>query len=211
VLGAKFKKDLATKLAGSSYLFSIRYGTGIANGGDGGGSKTFLTYGGPNIVTQNFRKAWSVAATGTVLWNISRNYSVNAYSIFTKSKGASDSLNKTSDYQGKSVYNQKTDFAIGVRNTWYVKDWFHLLHELNFSSRKDGTQDPAQMFKFTIAPTLVPNGKRDVWSRPHFRLVYSIAYYNRFAADHLYSPYLAQTGSKQFGHYIGVKTEWWIW
>lgn len=211
VLGAKYKRNLATNLPGSYYDFSIRYGAGIANGGDGGGSKTFLTYGGPNLATQNFRNAWSVALTGNVLWNINSDYSVQAYGVFTKSKGASDSLNMTSDYQGKLLFNRKTDFAIGARATWYIKDWLHLLHELNFASRKDGTQDPAQMVKLSIAPTIVPNGKRDVWSRPHFRLVYSVAHYNKFAADNLYSPYLAQTGSKRWGHYFGVKTEWWIW
>ena len=115
------------------------------------------------------------------------------------------------DYNGKLLFNRKTDFAIGARGTWYAKDWLHILHELNFASRKDGSQDPAQMFKISVAPTIVPNGKRDVWSRPHFRLVYSVARYNKFAADNLYSPYLAQTGSKRWGHYIGVKTEWWLW
>lgn len=211
VLGAKFKKNLNTKLPGSFYDFSIRYGAGIANGGDGGGSKTFLTYGGPNLETQNFRKAWSIALTESVLWNISSNYSFNAYSIFTKSRGASDSLNRTPDYQGKMLFNRKTDFAVGARGTWYLKDWLHILHELNFAFRKDGTQDPAQMIKLSIAPTVVPNGKRDVWSRPHFRLVYSVARYNQFAAANLYSPYLAQAGSKRWGHYLGVKTEWWLW
>ena len=202
---------MKTTLSGSFYDASIRYGAGIANGGDGGGSKTFLTYGGPNLSTQNFREAWSLAATGSILWNISNNYSVNAYGIFTKSRGASDSLNKTSDYQGKQLYNRKTDFAIGARATWYITDWLHLLHELDFASRQDGTQDPAQVIKFSIAPTIVPNGKRDVWSRPHFRLVYSIARYNQFATNNLYSPYLAQSGSKHWGHYFGVKTEWWLW
>lgn len=211
VLGAKYKRNLSTSLPGSYYDFSIRYGAGIANGGDGGASKTFLTYGGPNLATQNFGEASSVALTGSIVWNINSDYSVQAYGIFTKSKGASDSLNMTADYQGKLLFNRKTDFAIGARATWYIKDWFHLLHELNFASRKDGTQDPAQMSKLSIAPTVVPNGKRDVWSRPHFRLVYSVAHYNKFAADNLYSPYLAQTGSKRWGHYFGVKTEWWIW
>ena len=211
VLGLKYKKNLTTYLPGSFYDASIRYGAGIANGGDGGGSKTFLTYGGPNLRTQDFRDAWSVAITGSVLLNISSHYSLNAYGIFTKSRGASDSLNMTSDYNDRPLFNRKTDFAIGARGTWYIKDWLHLLHELNFSSRKDGTQDPAQMVKFSIAPTIVPNGKRDVWSRPHFRLVYSVAHYNQFAADNLYSPYLAQTGSKRWGHYFGVKTEWWLW
>jgi maltoporin len=109
------------------------------------------------------------------------------------------------------LFNRKTDFAIGARGTWYIKDWFHLLHEVDFALRKDGTQDPAQMFKLGIAPTIVPNGKRDVWSRPHFRFVYSVAHYNKFAADNLYSPYLAQSGSRRWGHYFGIKTEWWIW
>lgn len=211
VLGAKVKTNLQTQMPGSFYDVSVRYGKGIANGGDGGGSRTFLTYGGPNFETQKFRNAWSIAFTASVLWNVNQNYSVNAYGIFTKSRGASDSLNTTTDYGGRSLFNRKTDFAIGARNTWYIKDWLHLLHELNFASRTDGTQDAAQMVKFSIAPTVVPNGKRDVWSRPHFRLVYSIAHYNKFAADNLYSPYLAQTGSKRWGHYIGVKTEWWLW
>ncbi|HEY3404399.1 MAG TPA: carbohydrate porin [Ohtaekwangia sp.] len=211
VVGAKYKHNLKTRMPGSFFDVSARYGSGIANGGDGGASKTFLTYGGPNLETQKFRDAWSIALTGSVLWNISEQYSLNAYSVFTKSRGASDSLNTTPDYLGKTLFNRKTDFAIGARATWYIKDWFHFLHELNFASRKDGTQDPAEMVKLSIAPTLVPNGKRDVWSRPHFRFVYSIARYNKFAADNLYSPYLAQTGSKRWGQYFGIKTEWWIW
>ena len=210
VLGVKYKRNFKTILPGSYYDMSVRFGAGIANGGDGGGTKTFLTYGGPNLNTRNFKHARSIALTGSVLYNVSSGYSVNAYGIFTNSRGASDSLNKTADYRGKQLFNQKTDFAIGARGTWYIKNWFHLLHELDFASRKDGTQDPAQMIKFSIAPTLVPNGKREVWSRPHFRVVYSIARYNKFAADNLYSPYLAQTGSKRWGHYFGVKTEWWF-
>jgi len=211
VLGAKYKKNMAKGMPGSFFDASIRYGKGIANGGDGGGSRTFLTYGGPDLETQKFRNAWSVAFTASALWNINRNYSVNAYGIFTKSRGASDSLNTTSDYGERRLFNRKTDFAVGARATWYIKDWLHLLHELHFASRTDGSQDPAQMIKFSIAPTVVPNGKRDVWSRPHFRLVYSLAHYNKFAADNLYSPYLAQTGSRRWGHYLGVKTEWWLW
>ena len=210
VLGVKYKKNLAKALPGSYYDLSARYGSGIANGGDGGGAKTFLTYGGPNLQTNKFKEAYSLAATGSILYNISSNYSLNAYGIFTKSRGASDSLDKAADYQGRQLFNRKTDLAVGARGTWYIKNWFHLLHELDFASRKDGTQDPAQVVKFSIAPTLVPFGKRDVWSRPHFRLVYSLARYNKFAAANLYSPYLAQAGSKQWGHYFGVKTEWWF-
>jgi maltoporin len=210
--GVKYFNNFTNYLPGSFNAVSVRIGTGIANGGDGGSSKTFLTYGGPNLETNNFHKAYSLAVTETFLLNISRQYSLNGYGIFTKSKGASDSLNKTPDYFGKQMlFNQKTDFSVGARGTWYVTDWFHLLHEFDLAWRKDGTQDVAQMTKFTIAPTLVPSAQRDVWARPHFRLVYSVAHYNKFAADNLYSAYLAQSGSRSWGHYIGIKAEWWIW
>ena len=67
VVGAKYQSPLNTILPGSFNAFSIRYGAGIANGGDGGASKTFLTYGGPNLATQNFKQAWSLAITETIL------------------------------------------------------------------------------------------------------------------------------------------------
>lgn len=181
VIGAKYNRAFKTALPGSFNAFSIRYGTGIANGGDGGSSKTFLTYGGPNLETNSFRKAHSLAITETFLWNINKAYSLNGYGIFTKSKGASDSLNITPDYLGKQLlFNRKTDFSIGARGTWYLTNWLHLLHEFDLAWRKDGSQEVAQMTKFTIAPTIAPAGQRDVWSRPHFRLVYSLAHYNKF-------------------------------
>ena len=212
VLGGKYKNEIKTVLPGSFNAVSARVGTGIANGGDGGGSKTFITYGAPNLETKNFRKAWSLALTETFLYNFNKKYSLNGYGVFTKSQGASDSLNKAPDYLGKvMLFNRKIDISFGARGTWYIKNWLHILHELDFAWRKDGTQDYAQMTKFTIAPTIVPSGIRDVWSRPHFRLVYSIAHYNKFAADNLYSPYLAQSGSQSWGQYIGVKVEWWSW
>ncbi len=212
VVGLKHSMKLKTSVDGSVNLFSIRYGTGIANGGDGGGSKTFLTYGGPNLETNKFKKAYSLAITETFLLNLSKHYSLNGYAIFTKARGASDSLNKTPDYLGKQMlFNRKEETAFGARGTWYIKDWLHILHELDFAWRKDGTQDAAQMTKFTIAPTFAPRNERSVWSRPHFRLVYSIAHYNKFASDNLYSPYLGQTGSRRWGQYIGFKTEWWLW
>lgn len=64
-----------------------------------------------------------------------------------------------------------------------------------------------QMFKVSIAPTIVPNGKRDVCSRPHFRLVYSVAHYSQFAPGISTLLNLAQSGSQTWGFYVGVKTE----
>jgi maltoporin len=212
VVGAKYQSPLGTILPGSFNAVSVRYGAGIANGGDGGATKTFLTYGGPNLTTQNFKQAWSLAITETILWNINNKYAINGYGIFTKSQGASDSLNKTPNYTGTQMFfNRKTDLAFGARGTLFINNWFHLLHELDFAWRKDGTQEAAQLIKFTIAPTFVPDGKRDVWSRPHIRLVYSVGRYNQFAANNLYSPYLQQGGSKRWGQYLGVKAEWWLW
>jgi maltoporin len=212
VLGAKYNKSISTKLSGSFNAVSARLGTGIANGGDGGSSRTYMTYGAPNLETNSFKKAYSIALTETFLLNLNEKYSLNGYAIYTKSRGASDSINKAPDYLGKQMlFNRKQDIAFGARGTYYINNWLHLLHELDFAWRKDGTQDFAQMTKFTIAPTLVPTAKRDVWERPHFRFVYSVAHYNQFAANNLYSPYLAQSGTKNWGQYVGVKMEWWIW
>ncbi|WP_348799103.1 carbohydrate porin [Flavobacterium adhaerens] len=212
VIGAKYLRTIASKLPGSFNAISARYGSGIANGGDGGSSRTYTTYGAPHLGTNNFRKAYSIALTETFLLNLSKNYSLNGYAIYTKSRGASDSLNKAPDYLHKQLlFNRKQDIAVGARGTWYIKDWLHLLHEFDLAWRKDGTQDFAQMTKFTIAPTIVPTAKRDVWERPHFRFVYSLARYNDFAANNLYSPYLAQSGTKKWGQYLGAKVEWWLW
>ncbi|POY36252.1 maltoporin [Solitalea longa] len=211
VFGLKHIYDMNSTLPGSFNQFSVRYGEGIANGGDGGASKTWLTYGAPNLSTQKFNDAYSWTFVEHFLFNLSKKFSINGYGIYTNSKGAAESSNKAPDYLGREVFNRKTDIAVGVRTFVYLTDWLHLMNELSFASRKDGTQDPAQMVKFGIIPTLVPSAKRDPWARPHFRLVYTVAHYNDFARDNLYSPYLQQVGNKSWGQYIGVKAEWWLY
>ena len=52
------------------------------------------------------------------------------------------------------------------------------------------------MTKFSIVPALNPTGKAGPWARPQLRLIYSIAWYNNFASENLYSPYLIDTGPK---------------
>jgi maltoporin len=212
VLGAKYSRPIASEIPGSFNAISARYGTGIANGGDGGSTRTYVTYGAPNLETNSFNNAYSMAFTETFLWNMNKKYSLNGYAVYTKSRGASDSLNKAPDYLDKQMlFNRKQDIAFGARGTWYLKKWLHLLHELDFAWRKDGTQPFAQMTKLSIAPTLAPTGVTDVWARPQIRFIYSIAHYNQFAADNLYSSYLQQSGIKSWGQYLGVKAEWWIW
>ncbi|MBF4472129.1 carbohydrate porin [Flavobacterium sp. HJJ] len=70
--------------------------------------------------------------------------------------------------------NRKQDIAFGARGTWFLKDWLYLLHEFDMTWGKDGTQDFGQMTmtKFTIVPTFVSTAVKDVWAKPHFRLVY---------------------------------------
>lgn len=210
VLGVKHITQVKTRMEGSFNQAAIRYGHGIANGNDGGNSRTWLTYGAPDLETDKFSNAWSLSLVEHLLLNLSPKYSINGYGIFTKSQGAADSDHKAPDYFGREIFNRKTEYALGVRNFWYIKKWFHLLGELHYANRKDGTQDAASMLKFSIVPTLVPTAKADPWARPHLRLIYSIARYNQFAQDNLYSPFLAETGSRAWAHYIGIRAEWWL-
>ncbi len=201
---------LNTPIAGSSNQASFRYGYGIANGGDGGNSKTWLTYGGPDLVTKKYTNAYSIALVDQLMLNLTPKYSLNAYGIYTKSHGGSDSLNKAPDFFGREIFNRKTEYAFGVRNFWYITRRFQLLSELHYANRKDGDQPSATMMKLSIVPTLVPTGKTDPWARPQIRLIYSIARYNNFASQNLYSPYLSNTGPKKIGQYIGFRVEWWL-
>ncbi|MCA0933591.1 carbohydrate porin [Lutimonas saemankumensis] len=211
VIGAKHQHIIKKLKSGSFNDFSLRYGTGIANGGDGGLSKTWLTYGAPDTIARNFQGAYSLALVNHTVLNFSDRYSLNGYVIFANSKGAADTNGLSKTYFGREVYNRKIDFTVGVRNQHYLSDYFHLLTEVNYSQRKDGENPWASMLKFSVAPVYVPTGQRDVWARPHIRFVASAARYNDFAMESLYSPYLEATGPKRWGYYFGVKVEWWIW
>ncbi|MFV7235588.1 carbohydrate porin [Flavobacterium sp. ZB4R12] len=69
--------------------------------------------------------------------------------------------------------------------------------------------DNGNTFTWATYGALDSEGKKDPWSRPHIRLVYTLAHYNDYARDHNYSPYL-QVNQKSWGSFIGVKTEWWL-
>jgi maltoporin len=99
--------------------------------------------------------------------------------------------------------------VVGFRSFYYVTKWLHLIEEVHYAVRKDGDNPEANMWKFTFAPTIAPLGQKDPWSRPHIRLVFTVAHYNDYARDHNYSPYL-QVNQNSWGTYIGVKTEWWL-
>jgi len=210
VAGAEHTIVLNTPLPGSSNQAAIRYGYGIANGGDGGNSKTWLTYGAPDLNTYKYNSAYSIALVDQLLLNVSPKYSINAYGIFTKSHGASDSLNKAPDFFGREIYNRKTEYAVGLRNFWYIKPWFVLMTELHYANRRDGDQPSASLIKFSFVPTIVPTAKNDPWARPQLRLIYTLCKYNNYASANSYSPFLSEAGPTTWGQYIGVRAEWWL-
>ena len=211
VLGIRHNHQFKNMKDGSVNDFTLRYGSGIANGGDGGVSRTSATYGAPDLESLSFKGAYSWALVNHSVFNFSEKYTLNAYAIFTSSKGGADSDHLAESYFGDEIYNKKVDFTVGARNEHYISDEFHLLTELHYSQRKDGTNPIASVTKASIAPVYVPTGQRDTWARPHLRFVASVAYYNDFASESLYSPYLEFVGEEKWGTYFGVKAEWWIW
>jgi len=210
VIGARHQHNFKNMLLGSFNQLAVRYGNGIANGGDGGLSRTWLTYGAPDTINLTFKGAYSLSIVDHFLWNFSNKHSLNGYMILTSSKGAADTDDVSKDYFGRELFNRKLDFTVGARHEYFITDYFHFLTELHYSQRKDGTNPNATMVKLSLAPILVPTGERDVWARPQLRFVASLARYNDYAMESLYSPYLEFVGPERWGYYFGVKAEWWI-
>lgn len=208
VAGIKYNTSLKTALPGSFNQLSARYGSGIANGGDNGNTFTWATYGAPDLEGK-YTNAYSFTMVEHFLLNLSQKFSINGYGVFTKSKGGSSSTDKAEYFNGNQLYNQKMDFVVGFRSLYYIANWLHLMEEVHYAVRKDGDNPEASMWKFSIVPTIVPLGKRDPWSRPHIRLVCTMARYNDYARNNNYSPFL-QVNQKRWGSFIGVKTEWWL-
>lgn len=211
VFGARLSTDIGAQGSGQYNKLAIRYGARLANGGDGGMSKTFNTFGAPNLDDLNFKGAYSLSFVDEIFVNLSEKNFMNSYMIYTKSKGAADSDNKATTYLGQEVYNCKREITIGVRNTHIINPKFQFLSEIHYSNRKDGTEEPYAMTKLSLSPVLVPSGNLSSWARPQLRFVFSLAHYNEAAKNSLYSPYLSYTGPKDWGYYFGVKAEWWIW
>ncbi|QBA23520.1 carbohydrate porin [Chryseobacterium indologenes] len=210
VFGAKLNTDIPTTIPGSFNQISVRYGTGIANGGDNGNTQTWRTYGAPDEITKTYKGAYSFTVVEHFLWNISNRWSLNPYAVFTKSKGGSTSTDKAMDYYNREIFNKKTEFNTGIRATYYYNNWFHILSEFHYATRKNGIQDAASMMKLVLAPTIVPTAERSVWARPHIRFIAEVSRYNDEAMNSLYSPFLQQSGAKRYGTYFGIRTEWWI-
>lgn len=211
VLGVRLNSQFKGMGTGSFNDFTIRYGSGIANGGDGGVSKTWATYGAPDLDKLNFNGAYSWAIVDQAVLNYNDKNTLHAYVVFTSSKGGADSDHMAKSYFGDEIFNKKIDFTVGTRNETILSDYFRLLTELHYSQRQDGVNPVASVVKFSLSPVYVPTGGTSTWARPHLRFVASVARYNDFAKETLYSPYLQYAGAEQWGSYFGVKAEWWVW
>ena len=212
VLGAKYQvNNLKGFLPGSFYHVAVRYGQGIANGGDGGSSRSWETFGAVDTSNYKFHNAYSWHFVNHALFNISDRLSINAYSIYNRNKGAANTREMATTYLGQEVFNFKQDLSVGLKFLNYLTDYFHLQTELHYSQRQEGNQDWYRMTKVSLVPTIATRGGRSVWSRPHIQFVFSLARFNDFAAENQFSPYLELMGAEKWGHYVGVRAEWWTW
>ncbi|WP_224249804.1 carbohydrate porin [Hyalangium gracile] len=207
VAGVKGRLDLGN---GSFNELSARVGGGIANGAFGA-SSTWDTQGRPDE-DGKYGGALGLEFVDHFLYNVNPMLTLNAYALFQRSAGAS----------GEST-DWSANFATGVRSFVYFTDRFHLINEASFQAVTFGLPEDAEtpplpwQAKFSIAPTLVPSGERSAWARPHLRFIYTLAYYSEGAREAYTSgplagrtTYFNQFGPRTFGHYLGVRSEWWF-
>jgi maltoporin len=195
VVGLKGHLDLG---GGSFSDLSVRYGSRIANGGRGG-APTWVTFGEPDA-DGRFRGAFGLEVVEHVLYNVSSLLALNGYAVVHHGRGGSGAAS-----------DRFTDYAAGVQSTLFLLDQLHLVNEASYQGYREGNTGPfGNALKLSVAPTLVPSGKRDVWARPHLRVFYTVAFYDDEAERELLSPYLQTVGATPVGHYLGARVEWWL-
>lgn len=206
-----------TGAGGDKNYLSVRYGLGIANGpgDDNWSSRTFVTYGNPNV-NGRFKGAYGLNIVESYLFNRSNKWNLEGYIIYRYAQGADNPIL----IPGYPRSNKKQDLTVGVRQTTFITNRFHLLSEAHYQIRdyysnvgEIGNCDflgQASMTKFSIIPTIVLTGQRNQFARPHLRLVYSIALYNDVAKEYRLSDFLTDNKSQDIGQYLGLKTEWWF-
>lgn len=192
--GVKYHLDLGD---GKFNDMSVRFGSRIANGA-AGGAPTYNTFGAPDS-NGTYEGGYGLELVEHFLWNFGQIFTLNAHASFHLNKG------------GEGIAADKElDFAANARGTIYAHDYFHLLAEVGYQGRKNGDDPIGTVFKASVAPTIVPRGERSVWSRPHFRFIYTAGFYNKQAADNLMSSFLQAVGPTRYTHYFGTRAEWWF-
>ncbi|MET0405659.1 MAG: carbohydrate porin [Cystobacter sp.] len=207
VAGVKAHLDLGN---GAFNDMSIRYGTRAASGARAG-AQTYGPFGDPDSFGR-YDDAAGLQAVEHFLYNFGTTFSLNAYAMLHYNTGL-----RPGTEPGTQVKRESLDFGVGARGQYYISDHFHLIGEAHYLGLKDDANanpDLATAVKFSIAPTFVPFGARSMWTRPHFRIFYTVALYNDAAAIGLYSPYqqAVSDGGRpvRVGHFIGSRVEWWF-
>ncbi len=193
VLGIKGRVDLGN---GGFNDLAVRYGSRAASGSRAG-SQTWDSFGAANTFGR-YDDAAGLQVVEHFLYNFSSRFSLNAYGILH--------LNQGLNAEGGT--DSWLDFATGARGAFYVVDYFHLLGEASYQLLRPRGRDVASAVKLSLIPTYVPVKDRTLWARPHFRLFYTLAFYDQDAVEGLYSPYLQTVGPARVGHYLGARVEW---
>ena len=193
---------------------SVRRGWRIANGpyDDNWSSRTFVSVGNPNAQDKfDGANAWHF--TNNMQYTGSNLLNFEAYIVYRKAQGAEDAV------EFDKTNNSKEDFTAGSRITWFLSDMFHFITEgsyqvkkyTNYTStkRKLSQGGTAAMSQFAIGPMYTPTGKRSMFTRPTFRLIYAIAFYNDYAIQERLSDYLLNVDN-DVGHYLDIKTDFWF-
>jgi len=203
--GAKLHLDLGGENFNST---SIRYGTRIANGAASGRS-TYDTFGVPAL-DGTYKGAAGVEFVEHFGVQFGQVIALNGYGTVHWNKGGRGHAPLTPE----EPPDTRLDYTIGIRPVLYLHPQFHLMAEATYQARKDQGRATGTATKLSIVPTIVPSGKEgeaSVWTRPHFRLIYTYGRYNDAAVDQLMSPYLKTVGPTHTAHFLGARVEWWFY
>ncbi|MGK3999478.1 carbohydrate porin [Sorangium sp. So ce1024] len=202
VIGAKLHLGLGD---GNWSDTAVRFGTGIANGA-AGGAKTYQTWGAPNE-DGTYQGSFGIEAVEHLGFRIGDVAALEGLATFHYTKAAYEAPAGTAP----TSHEKQMDFSVQANATIFAHKNFHPVVEASFQGRKDGEADLGTAVKVSVVPTLVPTGELSAGARPHFKLIYTAAFYNDAAREQALSAYLQRTGAgSNVGHYIGARTDWYF-
>ncbi|WP_437778051.1 carbohydrate porin [Sorangium sp. So ce1097] len=202
VIGAKLHLGLGQ---GNFSDTAVRFGTGIANGA-AGGAKTYQTWGAPND-DGTYQGSFAIEAVEHLGFRIGDVAALEGLATFHYTKAAYEAAAGTVP----TSHEKQMDFSVQANATIFAHKNFHPVVEASFQGRKDGEADLGTAVKVSVVPTLVPTGELSAGARPHFKLIYTAAFYNDAAKEQALSAYLQRTGGgSNVGHYIGARTDWYF-
>lgn len=203
IIGAKLHLGLGQ---GNWSDTAVRFGTGIANGALGG-AKTYQTWGAPNE-DGTYAGSFAIEAVEHLGFRIGDIAALEGLATFHYVKAAYEA---PSGAAGPTPPEQALDFSVQANAAIFAHKNFHPVVEASFQGMKVGEGDMGTAVKISVVPTLVPTGELSTGARPHFKLIYTAAFYNDAAVQGRMSPYLQATGSESnVGHYIGARTDWYF-